>query len=70
MTSFTLERILCLLVHSYSIQMFLRQNGLIGEISVKIRVESKLRFPTQHFKATSGLAEMVFYYYLTRLCYC
>lgn len=32
------------LVHSYSIQTFLKQNALMGEISVKTAVKSNLRF--------------------------
>lgn len=59
-----------LLVHSYSIQTFPKQNALMGEISVKIGVKCNLRFTKQLVKATPGLDEKVHYYYLICLCYC
>lgn len=42
--SSSLQMILYLLVYGYSIQTFLKQNALMGEISVKIGVESNLRY--------------------------
>jgi len=39
MISSSLPRILYLLVHSYSIQTFLKQNALMGEVSVKQRLK-------------------------------
>lgn len=42
--SFSLQRILYLLVHSYSIQTFLKQNALMGEISIKVGVKGNVRF--------------------------
>lgn len=51
-------------MQSYSIQTFLKQNALMGEISVKIGVKCNLRFTKQLAKATPGLDETVHYYYL------
>lgn len=42
--SFSLQRILCLLVYSYSIQTFLKQNVLMREISIKTGVKGNVRF--------------------------